>query len=334
MERLSFSIFQFLFIYSNIFLMVRRFKWKINTNINQLLIELEAARLVFSGRKTNPKVEENLHKSALLKSAIYSARIEGLPDTLSSPKQDSQNLVRAYGYVYSQRSPRELTLRSVKRMHKLAGFSGQWRSEPWAIFNEGGQVVHMAPAHFKLPGLMEEYKEWVNKLREPVGIIAAVAQFGFEKIHPFADGNGRVGRLVSAFILAKNGYEFAGLAPFEEYIDKNRGDYYAALEPSSDATDFIEFFLDAVVTQARGGLEELGGEVNRDESLLPRRREILEVIRDHPNCSFDFIARRFMAIKSSALHYDLAQLMKAGLVRKLGGSRGVVYRERVKSIGT
>jgi len=57
----------------------------------------------------------------------------------------------------------------------------------------------------------------------------------------------------------------------------------------------------------------------------------LEVIQDHPQCSFDFISRRFPGINPKTLHYDLGQLVKQGLVRKLGVTRGAVYEIMILS---
>lgn len=62
-----------------------------------------------------------------------------------------------------------------------------------------------------------------------------------------------------------------------------------------------------------------------EDALLPRRREILLIIRDHKQVSFDFIKRRFVGTPSSTLHYELQQLMKAKLIRKLGITRGALY---------
>jgi len=66
----------------------------------------------------------------------------------------------------------------------------------------------------------------------------------------------------------------------------------------------------------------------REESwgrMLPRRREIWQVISEHPEASFDFIARRFPGVNPKTLHYDLGRLQKQGWIRKLGVSRGAVY---------
>lgn len=59
--------------------------------------------------------------------------------------------------------------------------------------------------------------------------------------------------------------------------------------------------------------------------LLPRRREIVEIIRDHRMVTFDFISRRFAPVPKSSLHFDLSQLIKKGHIIKLGITRGAVY---------
>jgi len=60
-------------------------------------------------------------------------------------------------------------------------------------------------------------------------------------------------------------------------------------------------------------------------NLLPRRQEILNIIKDHQLVSFNLIERRFPSIPPSNLHYDLQQLLKANLIKKLGRTRGVLY---------
>jgi len=61
------------------------------------------------------------------------------------------------------------------------------------------------------------------------------------------------------------------------------------------------------------------------DMMLPRRREIWEILRDHPQVSFDFIRRRFAGVNPKTLHYDLGQLQKLGWVKRIGVSRGSVY---------
>jgi len=308
------------------------YKWEVTPTIQQLLIKLEAVKLVFEGLKINPQIEENLRKTALLKSAVYSARIEGFLDTVNSPKLESQNLVRAYNLVRSQQAPKNLTLGFTKSLHKLvlmdiSGNAGQLRGEAWAIYNQAGVIIHTAWPHYELPEVMPRYVSYVNGLRDHSVIKAAVAQFVFEKIHPFADGNGRAGRLVSAFLLARHGYGFRGLAPFEQYIDEHRDAYYYALQPSHKINDFIEYVLEALTSQALQTIDQLkvSEESKSNVILSPRRQEIVQLIQDHPYCSLDSIHRRFMNINVKTLAYDISQLIKQGHIKKVGSTRGASY---------
>lgn len=307
-----------------------KYKWQITPRANQLLIELEATKLIFNTTPTKPHLEPNLRRQSLLKSAVFSARVEGFSDTVYSPKRESQNLLSAYNFIYSEKTPRKLSLSLIRRFHRLVmktKTSGNWRSEPWAIFNQSGSVIYLAPPALEIAPLMDEYVEFVADLKEHPAVSAALAQFIFEKIHPFADGNGRVGRLISSFLLEKGGFGFRGLAPFEEYIDEHRSIYYARLEPATDCTGFIEFFLEALVFQLKKDIGKFSQDRPElpEDSLSPRRREILEIIRDHPHCNFDFLHRRFAAVNPKTLHYDLAKLMAAGFITKHGQTRGAVY---------
>ncbi len=311
---------------------MKDYKWEITDKSKQFLIELEAVKLAFEVLKLNPKREENLRKKSLLKSSVFSARIEGFQDTVVSPKLESQNLLRGYNLIHSKSSPVTLTIKLIKELHEITLNSisfnaGKWRAEEWGIFNQAGVAVYKAPAHFNVPSLMADYIVFINEFTEHPGIRAAVAQFIFEKIHPFADGNGRVGRLISAHALTKTGYGFRGLAPFEEYIDEHREEYYMTLEPSHNITGFIEFFLEAIIFQSKQSLMKINEQTADlpEDQLPPRQMEILQIIRDHPYCSFDFIQRRFIQIRPSTLRYDITQLTTTGFINKIRKTRGATY---------
>lgn len=96
----------------------------------------------------------------------------------------------------------------------------------------------------------------------------------------------------------------------EEYVDKDRTRYYQALEPTANSTGFVEFYLESLMALAKLVLPNLQGVRNElPEDALPlRRREILEIVRDHPYCSFNFISRRFLSVNPKILHYDLKKL--------------------------
>lgn len=311
--------------------------------IEALVIELEALKKAFDYLNLPKQTITYLRRASILKSALYSARIEGNPlriedvsaATVANPhsrqKHEVANIARAFARL-DQSGHQPLTVELVKDLHRivldtLSASAGYLRQEESAIFNQAGVAVYLAPAPQQVRQLVDALITYCNTKDDHPAVRCAVAHIWFEKIHPFADGNGRVGRLLSHAFLGEEGYDLGGVVPLEEYLDDHRQEYYDALSrDTSDVTDFVEFFLNTLVVQAKKTLEQAMVPIPTHRvELLPRRAEILDVIRDHRMISFDGIARRFRAVSAGTLHYDLAQLVKKGYVKKLGVTRGVVY---------
>lgn len=311
--------------------------------IEALILELEALKKAFTYLNLPKQTITYLRRASILKSALYSARIEGNPLRIedvsaanlvtphSRRKREVANIARAFTLV-DQHGAQPLTLAFLKELHgivlsSLSEEAGSLRQEESAIFNQAGVAVYLTPAPQQVRLLLDGLLAYCNTKDDHPAVRSAVAHIWFEKIHPFEDGNGRVGRLLSHAVLREEGYDVGGVVPLEEYLDEHRQEYYDALaRDTSDVTDFVEFFLDALVWQAKKTLEQATTPIPTHRvELLPRRAEILDVIRDHRMISFDEIARRFRVVSAGTLHYDLAQLVKKGYVKKLGSTRGVVY---------
>lgn len=114
-------------------------------------------------------------------------------------------------------------------------------------------------------------------------------------------------------------------------MDEHRDDYYRYLGlDKQNVTEFIEFYLAALLSQAKTSLIDADKPQLPDKyvHLLPRRAEIMRLIEDHKFVTFDFLSRRFRAVAIRTLHNDLEQFVKAGLVQKMGSTRGVSYTLR------
>ncbi|OGC51851.1 hypothetical protein A2982_03950 [candidate division WWE3 bacterium RIFCSPLOWO2_01_FULL_39_13] len=326
--------------------MVDDIKYKETQLIKRLIAEIESMKDVFKQFKEFSHIEENIRSESVLKSAVFSARIEGnslTPDKLrfegvqrkneDTARLECFNLMRAYKLITSGRYPKKVTLCYINKLHfvaidKLSPSPGKFRQEPWAIFSQSGAVVYLAPPHTDVPRLMQDLIKYINKSPFHCVVKSAFAQYVLEKIHPYADGNGRVGRLVSSLILHQGGYSFRGLISFEEDVDANRSSYYEALEPDRDVTIFTEFFLESLVSQIKRLFPKLQAvqSESREDLLMPRRREILEIIIEHPYCSFDFLSRRFQRVNPKTLHHDIKYLQKKNFIEKVGKTRGSLYK--------
>lgn len=312
---------------------LKDYKWELTSDGHKLIWEIEILQKVFEKLPIPPEAAKKLLRTSLLNSAVSSARIEDIPSTVDNPRKEGNNLFRAYRDVYTSFQTKPLTVGIIQDLHSkamqgLSGMAGKFRTEPWGIFNQAGIEIHHAPLHIYVPKLVSNLTKFITRLKdEHPCVVSAITQFILEKIHPFADGNGRAGRLVSAYLLQRSGFGFGGLISLENYINQHRNWYYQSLEPSHNCTGFIEFYLGAIVSQANKTLDEIKNPPTEspESNLMPRRRELLEIIRDHPECTFNFLARRFVQVKPLAIHRDLAFLQKKALVKKLGSTRGAVY---------
>ena len=120
-----------------------------------------------------------------------------------------------------------------------------------------------------------------------------------------------------------------GLLSLEEYLENHRAEYYRMLEePEKDVTDYLEFMLEAVANSAESAKNIVLARQQDflpEELLLPRRTEIVRVVREQKIINFDSIKRRFMKVNVRTLRYDLKKLQEAGFIQKLGTTRGVYY---------
>ena len=126
--------------------------------------------------------------------------------------------------------------------------SGMFRTRPVGVVDSEGHVLHFGTLPQYVPDLVMELLNWVKTSEVPMLIRSCVFHYEFELIHPFADGNGRVGRLWHTLLLSKWNPAFDWL-PVESIIHDRQQEYYDAINVSNDAgesTAFIEFMLSAI----------------------------------------------------------------------------------------
>ena len=126
--------------------------------------------------------------------------------------------------------------------------SGVFRTRPVGVVDSEGHVLHFGTLPQYVPDLVMELLDWVKTSEVHMLIRSCVFHYEFELIHPFADGNGRVGRLWHTLLLSKWNPAFAWL-PVESIIHDRQQEYYDAINASNDtgeSTVFIEFILSAI----------------------------------------------------------------------------------------
>jgi len=159
----------------------------------------------------------------------------------------------------------------------LIDAAGMYRSGGVGVM-KGDQIIHMAPPANRVPFLMEGLLQWLKQSRDHPLIKSCVFHYEFEFIHPFSDGNGRMGRLWQSLILAQWQPLFANL-PVESLIHQNQDEYYAAINQSTQATDsarFIEFMLRIILDVLTEDAET--SDAQSTPQVTPQIMELLRVL--------------------------------------------------------
>ncbi len=317
-------------------------KYTLTPKISELLSSIHACKEVIDSVAIPLEVENNIRRQSTLRSSVYSARIEGNELTIDDLNNGSrnqqrieiQNILKALNTL-NKKSRKDIILNDILELHAiilkdLHEDAGKIRHNMEAIFNSAGIAIYMPPPPRLIEGELKKLLKYINSDRERfVPIKAAQAHFSFEKIHPFEEGNGRVGRLLLQKILKQGGYEMKGLLSIEEYLDNHRSEYYRALEePEKDLTDYIIFMLTAINETAQSAKDMILTKQKAEltDYLLPRRAEIFNIVKDQKMVNFDQIRRRFAKVNERTLRYDLKKLQDAGHIRKLGTTKGVYYQ--------
>ena len=169
-------------------------------------------------------------------------------------------------------------------MSDIIKSAGTYRSKAVGI-HKGQEVVHVAPPAQRVPSLMDDLLAWLKATNEHPLVSSCIFHYELEFIHPFMDGNGRMGRLWQTLILSRWKPVLAWL-PVETVIRDRQGEYYEALgtsDKNGNATVFVEFMLEAILQAMKEVVEKERPESqpeSRPESELARK--VLELLKGRP----------------------------------------------------
>lgn len=207
-------------------------------------------------------------------------------------------------------------------MEGLVSDNGKYRNKGVGIM-AGDRIAHMAPPAENVPHLMNDLFEYLKTSKEISLIKSCVFHYEMEFIHPFIDGNGRMGRLWQTLILMKE-YPVFEFIPFENIIHKSQSDYYHALsqsDKSGSSTPFIEYML-KVVNDSLHTMLDFKSRVMSTEDRLSYFTELCD-----PEFSRKDYMSVFKEISSATASRDLKQGVQLGLFEKEGDKTKTIYRK-------
>lgn len=196
--------------------------------------------------------------------------------------------------------------------------SGMFRTRPVGVVNQDGQVVHFGTLPQYVPNSVTELLDWTKYSDLHMLIKSCVFHYEFELIHPFADGNGRVGRLWHTLLLSKWNPTFAWL-PVESIIHDRQQEYYNAINASNDAgesTAFIEFMLSAIkasLIEATKMSDDISDE--KLDKKTSRLKKIEQFLRTHEYI-MNADVRDLCGVSAATANRILAGLTETGALKK------------------
>lgn len=196
--------------------------------------------------------------------------------------------------------------------------SGMFRTRPVGVVNQDGQVVHLGTLPQYVPDSVVELLDWTKHSDLHMLIKSCVFHYEFELIHPFADGNGRVGRLWHTLLLSKWNPTFAWL-PVESIIHDRQQEYYNAINASNNAgesTIFIEFMLSAIKASLIEAIEmsdDMSDE--KPDKKTVRLQKIEQFLQTHEYI-MNADVRELCGVSAATANRILAGLTEAGVLKK------------------
>ena len=268
-------------------------------------------------------IENNSLSIEQITAIIEGKRVFGSPNEI----QEVKNAVQAYDLLLELNPYEEKDLLRAHQlmMSELVERSGKYRNSGVGIF-DGKDVVHLAPPAERVPFLMADLFEWLMESSVHPLIKSCVFHYEFEFIHPFEDGNGRMGRLWQTVILKEWKSIFAWI-PVESLVKENQVEYYNALNSSdtdADSTKFIEFMLNLIFRT----IDEIISTENAAKKITAKitikitvnQRKIFDVIRKNP-----FITQEELSTKLGIARLNIIKNMKKlqenNIIRRVGATK-------------
>ncbi len=303
----------------------------LTASISEKIGEIKSANLF--------KPQTKLRKSNRIKTIQSSLAIEGntlsieqITDLLNNkrvlaPQKDIlevKNAIEVYSILEKFAS---LELSSLCKAHEilmnnLIDNPGKLRTSSVGIF-KGNEITHLAPPGKMVHSLLNQLFDYLKNDPDLILIKSCVFHYEFEFIHPFLDGNGRMGRLWQTVILREYSPIFEFL-PIETIIKERQNEYYNVLEKSDNngnSTVFIEFMLEII----QDSLEELLKSPNTKITPIDRINNFKEIIGTQYFSRKDYL-RANKRISSATASRDLRFAVEKGILEMEGEKRMAKYQ--------
>ena len=255
-------------------------------------------------------IENNSLSIEQVTAILEGKRVLGAPNEIKEVK----NAIDAYELLLELNpcKPKDLLKAHKLMMVDLVRENGRFRSGGVGVF-DGKKCIHLAPPAERVPAMIADLFEWVKKTKVHPLVCSCVFHYEFEFIHPFADGNGRMGRMWQTLLLMQWNPIFAWI-PVETIVKEHQQEYYAAIAKSG-STPFITFMLLCL----KRAVDEML--VSNQKSNQKSSQKVLAAMQRDPSVTIKGL-QDITGLSESGVKKVIRQLRADGLVRRVGGAKG------------
>ena len=256
-------------------------------------------------------IENNTLSLEQVTNVIEGKRVIALKDDIVAVK----NAYSVYA-ILSKLNPysmSDLLKAHALMMKDLSERAGHLRTTPAGVINEQGKVIHVALPDFMVNELITQLFDWLNTSKTHILIKSCIFHYEFEFIHPFLDGNGRMGRLWQTALLAKWKPIFEWI-PIESLIREHQVEYYRAIALSTSegkSNRFILFMLDIIKVAIEGIVVETRKHVNHITNQISA---LMSVIDSYPMSAMELMKKLGLRSRNGFRQNYLIPALNAGLI--------------------
>lgn len=342
-------------------------KFSLNFRILNILANIERLYGKLQAQKLIPSLSLRLSQENQILATHYSTSIEGNPlspqdvtnvvlgDRIPSTKSEKE--VKNYFEIITMlpdlvRENTPISVELIEKLHKIlmkgieGDGMGRVRNGPVFVGHKTELEVvvkHNPPFHTadEIKKALQELFTWLREEKEMHPLIkAAIFHHHFAYIHPFFDGNGRLGRILTTYYLLQEHYEVSKYFIIDDYYDIDRHLYSDVLHSADtgDKTSWIEYFLEGIASSLQGALARIDElkrhHLDRIEGemrvlVTPREEEVLQIVINKKAIKTSDIEKAFSVTRQQA-HALLSSLVSKKLLKKFGSTKMSYYKLREK----
>ncbi len=341
-------------------------KYSITNKVLKNIGIIEASREVIDHAPLLPFYEREFQKDALARSVHHGTHIEGNELNLTQAEKviegeevaardrdiqevlNYRKVMERIGKFKIQNEKLKVEEEFIKELHKLtvekileSNRVGIYRGTQVVVKNSlTGEVTFRPPLPIAVPIQVKELVEFINDSGDMHPVLkSGVVHYELARIHPFVDGNGRVARALSTYILFQEGYDIRKFFSLEEYFDRDATAYYAALQSvgrkDGDLSEWLEYFTEGLaieLSKIKDKIEKISIDAGLKQKLggaplllSDRQLKIIEYIQKTGFLQNQAFSSLFPMVSEDTVLNEIKVLLKNGIIKKSGKTKGAKY---------